>query len=205
MTVLVVWQLTPSSGSPDGGWSHEALTVRCTRPTAEGSALSMGVTRTPALQTPNANIPRPERGQSLLPKRVVQASIWRRCTPFNPLEQFYIRRRLPFPPKPSAGSRSLLTNSARPVAHTDGLIWRGWPRPPVGRPRFAYANRQTMMDAPVFVFENGCPDYVGLSLQHDGSNLPKTCTSRHDWRSTNRVAMSASDLRGLTIDVEWRF
>ena len=32
-----------------------------------------------------------------------------------------------------------------------------------------------MMDTPVFVFENGCPDYVGLYIQQDGSNLPKTC------------------------------
>ena len=59
-----------------------------------------------------------------------------------------------------------------------------------------------MMDTPVFVFENGCPDYVGLSVQQDGSNLPKTCTSRYDWRPTNRVATSPSALRGLTIDVE---
>ena len=58
------------------------------------------------------------------------------------------------------------------------------------------------MDAPVFVFDNGCPDCVGLSLQKDGSNLPQTCDGRHEWRPTKRVAMSFNALRGLTIDNE---
>ena len=60
-----------------------------------------------------------------------------------------------------------------------------------------------MMDAPIFfVFENGCPDVVGLSVLQDGSNLPKTCDSKHEWKPTKRAVMNYGSLRGLTVDIE---
>ena len=61
------------------------------------------------------------------------------------------------------------------------------------------------MDAPVFVFDNGCPDYVGLSLQKDGSNLPQNCNGIYEWRPTKRVAMSFNALNTLTTDSELAF
>jgi hypothetical protein len=58
------------------------------------------------------------------------------------------------------------------------------------------------MSDQVFVFSNGCPELVGLSVLADGSNLPRIPGSVHEWRPDGVLRMAYADLRNRSVDID---
>jgi hypothetical protein len=56
--------------------------------------------------------------------------------------------------------------------------------------------------AAVFVFSNGRPNCVGLSVEPDGSNLPKVGDMDEAWRLTKFVPFSCAGVGSVTVENE---
>jgi hypothetical protein len=54
----------------------------------------------------------------------------------------------------------------------------------------------------IFVFKNGRPDLIGLSVECDGANLPIVNENDEPWRVSKITPFTWAGLAGVTVDIE---
>ncbi len=57
-----------------------------------------------------------------------------------------------------------------------------------------------VQDSRIYVFDCGCPEYLGFSIEKDGSNLPACLIPLHKWTRVKEIPFDPDAISSLFVE-----